>query len=1491
MAQEKNSWQTDWTKCCLCQTETSERLISPHLNPTKRCDDGYSLLGRNIPIFHSINQLPIKFDLARLDDGSGIEQTLRTSKAQYHESCKILFNNTKLQRAEKRSTPVSDKSENSCRSKVPRKSLFIELSKCFLCEEESDDLHEAMTMQLNKRVNECAVTLSDGKLLAKLSSGDIVAQELKYHKTCLVGLYNREKAYLKAQEQTRSEGLGQDTEYHIAFSELVTYINEMKNASENSDPVIFRLQELCALYKERLHQLGIDSPDVHCTRLKEQLLLHIPELQAHRDGRYVLLAFKKDVGSLLGKANKYGDAIHLAKAAEMIRREMLQHKQPDYSTGDESLEQSVPSSLLQFVSMIEHGADIKSQLLHGASKSDLALAQLLQYSCFASIKRESNVHRHSKERETPFAVYVGLYVFSKTRKRQLVEMLSENGLSISYDRVLELSAQLGDAVIDQYIEDGVVCPPVLRKKLFTTSAVDNIDHNPSSTTAQTSFHGNSISLFQHPDLEESGEERQHLKPNSDLRVKKVRELPEAYTNVPPAHISKAPLPPDGHSHSYPAPEAISNHMKEEFCWLEEVNLTETIDDKVSITWSSFHAARKRNRLFEVSISVLLPLLRDPAHSVATLKHSMDKIRETVTFLNPGQTPVITADQPLYALMKQIQWTWPDYDEKKFVIMFGGLHIELAALRSVGTLLEGSGWTSAINEAGIASSGTAESFLTASSITRTRFAHQVTACALYKLMKEAYQKYCTDADNDTRQTFDEWCDSQLQRSPQFQFWHMVLDMELAIFMLIRSFREGDFDLYRDTLSKLIPYFFANNNVNYARWLPVHLRDMLSLEEQHSEVAHEFSKGKFVVHKTKRDFSAIPIDQAHEQNNAVIKGDGGAIGLTEDSGALLRWMVAGPEVSRLVAGYEALSGKRDSAIVRKHHEDIKSAQKSFLQKVESLVAVTKEMGNPFQEDSEDLLVLDTKDIADPVLAGLVGTHHRKGQEKFQSFMEGLNSGEECLFYKPIKKNKVSFFRSEQLSKSTSKEKTLKDSCQLFSRLFISCQTRKCDLQEFFKHENQPYPAALSDGGDLHACQKSQLTDILQSHVDLPESAPEGDCIIIDGAALINAIPPRTSKTFDDYVNEDILPKIQSFGSKYDRVDLIFDVYKTSSLKSGTRKKRGKGVRRRVTGTTRTPPNWRSFLRDDENKTELFRFIAEKLCTAVTRCTLIVTKDDLAMTNGTTDLNDVSPCSHEEADTRIFVHARHAAICGSKSIIIKANDTDVVVLAVSALANLKALGLEKVWIAYGQGGHVRWIPIHEIALEVGQEKASGITYFHAFTGCDTVSAFLGKGKKSAWLAWTVFDEVSETFRTLSNRPTEVTTLDMQKLEKFVVLMYDRSSALNGVDEERLELFARKQRSYDAIPPTSAALKEHAKRAAYQAGIIWGQVTDPNPDYDSPANWGWDQDGDTWKIKWTTLPPISASCQELIKCSCKKGCKQRCKCFRSGLTCTALCSCDCEL
>ena len=126
--------------------------------------------------------------------------------------------------------------------------------------------------------------------------------------------------------------------------------------------------------------------------------------------------------------------------------------------------------------------------------------------------------------------------------------------------------------------------------------------------------------------------------------------------------------------------------------------------------------------------------------------------------------------------------------------------------------------------------------------------------------------------------------------------------------------------------------------------------------------------------------------------------------------------------------------------------------------------------------------------------------------------------------------------------------------------------------------------------------------------------------------------------------------------------------------------------------------------------------------------MTRGDNAICNKVKSLDAVAPCSHEQADSRVFVHARDATSQGSKSITIKANDTDVIVIAVSTMPSLQELGLEKLWIAFGQGASAWWIPVHKVVSSIGPEKVGGILFFHAFTGCDVVSDFRGKRKKSA-------------------------------------------------------------------------------------------------------------------------------------------------------------------
>ena len=177
--------------------------------------------------------------------------------------------------------------------------------------------------------------------------------------------------------------------------------------------------------------------------------------------------------------------------------------------------------------------------------------------------------------------------------------------------------------------------------------------------------------------------------------------------------------------------------------------------------------------------------------------------------------------------------------------------------------------------------------------------------------------------------------------------------------VRAIQEGNFQLYIEALTKIVPWFFASDNTHYSRWIPVHLCDMVALRESHPAIYAEFLKGRFVVKKSRHAFSAIAIDQAHEQNNACVKGDGGAVGLTDNPAVLGHWMVFGPEMARVIGEFEGSIQKKKDMDYRKHEQN-RHAQKAFARDVKSLTATIEEMGNPFCENSSDLLVLDSRNM---------------------------------------------------------------------------------------------------------------------------------------------------------------------------------------------------------------------------------------------------------------------------------------------------------------------------------------------------------------------------------------------------------------------------------------------------------------------------------------------------------------------------------------------------
>ena len=165
--------QTNWSLCCLCQKVTRETLSKPKAPETSV----YKTLSNNITEFYKLGALPLVLNLQRLDNGKGIEETLKDNNAAYHNSCKLLFKDTKLERANKKHQEMKRNSNqilvdiSSSDTKVKRKCTQLGHMLCFICDTEDDksNLCQVETMQTCLKLKHMAIELNDTKLLDRKS--------------------------------------------------------------------------------------------------------------------------------------------------------------------------------------------------------------------------------------------------------------------------------------------------------------------------------------------------------------------------------------------------------------------------------------------------------------------------------------------------------------------------------------------------------------------------------------------------------------------------------------------------------------------------------------------------------------------------------------------------------------------------------------------------------------------------------------------------------------------------------------------------------------------------------------------------------------------------------------------------------------------------------------------------------------------------------------------------------------------------------------------------------------------------------------------------------------------------------------------------------------------------------------------------------------------------------------------------------------------------
>ena len=573
----------DWKLCIICQKKNSENLRCPVRNQS----DVYGALLNNVEEFRKLTALPVSINFGT----QGTVEVFLEKKASWHRSCHQKFNNSMLKRVQtKRKDSEEGSSSNRPKRRCPSLSISQDSMACIFCEDNSisEHLHKFCTFNSDKAVKTMAADMNDTDLLVKLADSDLVAIDAMYHFTCLTTFRNRYRSHIRSDTSSASSlNTTLKRAKARAFTKVVSYIE----SGIEDETYIFKLSDLHGVYQICLEDLGVDI-SINKTRLKNELLEHFKHsaVQEQYDGKNTLLLFPEGMHEVLENVSDYKN--EALKVAKVIREEMFVHEHFKFSGSFPQNCQgaSLPYGLKLLISMILDGTTSKATT---DSQACLTISQLIVHNSKKKVVKvfsEPKKGRHSLSREPPLPIYFGLKVHSVNRSKKLIDELCSLGISISYDRVLQLENNIAFTMCKQFESDGIVCPSILRKGLVTIGAIDNIDHNPSSATAHSSFHGTGITITQFPTLDAMGDGRELVQFTGGA-TESCGSLPLSYSTVPSVSLdaSKASVPEKNYTIS---DVDLDRCMVKEDAWLKQVldlleenkqELFAFITDKVSLT--------------------------------------------------------------------------------------------------------------------------------------------------------------------------------------------------------------------------------------------------------------------------------------------------------------------------------------------------------------------------------------------------------------------------------------------------------------------------------------------------------------------------------------------------------------------------------------------------------------------------------------------------------------------------------------------------------------------------------------------------------------------------------------------------------------------------------------------------------------------------------------------------------------------------------------------
>ena len=417
--------------------------------------------------------------------------------------------------------------------------------------------------------------------------------------------------------------------------------------------------------------------------------------------------------------------------------------------------------------------------------------------------------------------------------------------------------------------------------------------------------------------------------------------------------------------------------------------------------------------------------------------------------------------------------------------------------------------------------------------------------------------------DVRLLFQDFKDESRTKSKTFAFWEDYGHMVKLLLQFIKAERTGNWELHLLSVSAMVPYFFAMDRLNCARWLPVYIMDMRQLATKHPEVHQEFVTGNHAVSRFIKSFVQVSTDMALEQSiNADSKSRGGIISISQNPGALNRWFLTSHKRASVTTALKNMfTPECDRIDVHKEASSkCVACDEVDVQKLISCLP-TDLMSNPFTQQTESLVNFATGVVSPTDISDVLVRSIDKGREQMNTFAEKWLNTNQISFWDPITKLKVKTFESTtkkvQVKAVNVKLVTAGVDRELFGCLLIAANVRQINLKEVLCYELSSLPFSLAhQDGSLRKTNKSSLAALIEAKVNVClrlQPFPRDTIYLIDGMALVQVLKSAGSSMFGELASQ-YFKVITTSLANYKEVHIVLDQYWDASIKAGERARRG-------------------------------------------------------------------------------------------------------------------------------------------------------------------------------------------------------------------------------------------------------------------------------------------------------------------------------------------------